>query len=118
MTRPEIFNLYKKKQSITADDNPFPNNLERTSAMSSTVIATTPPELSVPQPPDTKKNENDNDNASGTANVAVSEHSQPDSDTPPPKDIRFWLVIMSLLVSTFISALDLTGKLIFGFYCL
>ena len=77
----------------------------------------TPPELNVPN---TKKNENENvnDNASGTVNVAVSEHSHPDSDTPPPKDIRFWLVIMSLLVSTFISALDLTGKLIFGLFYL
>jgi len=28
----------------------------------------------------------------------------------PPKDIRFWLMIISLLVATFISALDLTGK--------
>jgi hypothetical protein len=28
----------------------------------------------------------------------------------PPKDIRFWLIIMSLLVATFLSALDLTGK--------
>jgi hypothetical protein len=28
----------------------------------------------------------------------------------PPKDMRFWLIIMSLLVATFLSALDLTGK--------
>ncbi|KIM79120.1 hypothetical protein PILCRDRAFT_823692 [Piloderma croceum F 1598] len=27
----------------------------------------------------------------------------------PPKDIRFWLIIMSLLVATFLSALDLTA---------
>jgi hypothetical protein len=27
----------------------------------------------------------------------------------PPKDIRFWLIIMSLLVATFLAALDLTG---------
>lgn len=26
-----------------------------------------------------------------------------------PKDIRFWMIIVSLLVATFLSALDLTG---------
>jgi hypothetical protein len=29
-----------------------------------------------------------------------------------PKDMRFWLVMVSLLFATFISALDLTGKVI------
>ena len=28
-----------------------------------------------------------------------------------PKDTRFWLIILGLLIATFISALDLTGKL-------
>lgn len=28
--------------------------------------------------------------------------------TARPKDLRFWLIIVSLLVSTFLSALDLT----------
>ena len=29
----------------------------------------------------------------------------------PPKDIRFWLIILSLLVATFLAALDLTGTI-------
>lgn len=28
---------------------------------------------------------------------------------PPPKDIRFWLIIVSLLVATLLAALDLTA---------
>lgn len=28
-----------------------------------------------------------------------------------PKDIRFWLIILGLLVATFLSALDMTGKI-------
>lgn len=32
--------------------------------------------------------------------------------TSSPKDLRFWLIIMGLLVATFLSALDLTGKII------
>ena len=32
-----------------------------------------------------------------------------DGASATPKDIRFWLIIMSLLVATFLSALDLTG---------
>lgn len=34
-----------------------------------------------------------------------------DGANATPKDIRFWLIILSLLIATFISALDLTGKL-------
>jgi hypothetical protein len=34
-----------------------------------------------------------------------------DDANATPKDIRFWLIILGLLIATFISALDLTGKL-------
>lgn len=27
----------------------------------------------------------------------------------PPKDLRFWLILVSLLAATFLAALDLTG---------
>ena len=41
-----------------------------------------------------------------------------DASSTPPKDLRFWLIIMSLLVATFLSALDLTGgNLLFVSLC-
>ena len=43
-----------------------------------------------------------------TREETVQEH---DSANATPKDIRFWLIILGLLIATFISALDLTGKL-------
>jgi hypothetical protein len=33
-----------------------------------------------------------------------------DNASTTPKDLRFWLIILGLLVATFISALDLTGN--------
>jgi hypothetical protein len=33
-----------------------------------------------------------------------------DGANATPKDLRFWMVILGLLVATFLSALDLTGK--------
>jgi hypothetical protein len=35
-----------------------------------------------------------------------------DKANTTPKDHRFWLIMLGLLVATFISALDLTGKII------
>jgi hypothetical protein len=29
-----------------------------------------------------------------------------------PKDLRFWLIILGLLIATFISAVDMTGKML------
>lgn len=34
-----------------------------------------------------------------------------------PKDIRFWLIIVGLLVATFLSALDLTGMYLLSAEC-
>lgn len=42
---------------------------------------------------------------------ATSPNSEIDDDAPIPqkKGLRFWLIIVSLLVSTFLAALDLTA---------
>jgi hypothetical protein len=44
--------------------------------------------------------------------VATREETirEDDGANATPKDIRFWLIILGLLIATFISALDLTGK--------
>ena len=38
------------------------------------------------------------------------EEEDASAHTTPPKDLRFWLIILGLLVATFLAALDLTGK--------
>ena len=37
-----------------------------------------------------------------------------DGANSTPKDLRFWMVILGLLVATFLSALDLTGKICYN----
>lgn len=45
---------------------------------------------------------------------SVSEGEEGNNERP--KDLRFWLIILSLLVATFLSALDQTGEFHCRFY--
>jgi len=59
--------------------------------------------ITVPLSEPTTLKENDNDER------ANAEVTQVQTNGAAPKDLRFWLIIFSLLIATFISALDLTG---------
>jgi hypothetical protein len=37
--------------------------------------------------------------------------AEEDRTASAPKNLRFWLIILGLLIATFISALDVTGKI-------
>jgi hypothetical protein len=60
-----------------------------------------------PSEPTTASKEREGAQPGSTIEETIQED---DSANATPKDIRFWLIIMGLLVATFISALDLTGK--------
>jgi hypothetical protein len=61
----------------------------------------------VPSEPTTLKENDKDEGASANADVTpVQTHT----NGAAPKDLRFWLIIFNLLIATFLSALDLTGK--------